>query len=108
MDDALLTQHSIGVKAEKVVVAFIFGSLPDHPPSFFQYIFFFCAGAETKGVRHTEIHALPPSPNSSTHPGRLSLGALEAIQGCVDWPQGNKGGVSGMFKGKFTMLEKLR
>lgn len=97
MDDALLAQHSIGVGAEaKVAVAVVFGSLPDHhPPLFFQFVLALKPKASGM-MQYTHYHqVLIPAPTQEN----LPWGNLEAIEGCV-WPQGNKGGVSGVFKGK--------
>lgn len=102
MDDALLAQHSIGVGAEvKVVVAVVFGSLPDHrPPFIFPTPFSFVLALKPKAsgmLQYTHYHQIIiPAPTQEN----LPWGNLEAIEGCVDWLQGNKGRVSGVFKGK--------
>lgn len=85
MDDALLTQHSIGVKAEKVVVAFIFGSLPDHPPSFFQYIFSFVLGLKPKAsgiLKYMHYHQVPtPAPTQEDFPWGLLKPSKDVLIG---------------------------
>lgn len=97
MGNALLAHHGIAVGAggaEGTIVAMVFGSLPDHPPSFFPTPFYFVLRLKPHVLgpfpcwsTYTTTTTLQPShPQPRPHPKKPSLGDLEATAGTKAQP----------------------